>query len=243
MANNAIKTRLYHEDLLTDAAEVVLSASQAHFLGNVLRLKTEDEIALFNRRDGEWVGSISALKKKMVTVELRKQTREGRSELGPWLVFAPLKKVRTQFVIEKATELGVERLMPVITANTIGGRINTDRMWAQAMEAAEQCERLTVPTIEDPQSIDELLNTWPQNRSLLVGDETGGGVPIADLISSKVKNSFDCGILIGPEGGFKSFELEQLKGADFCCFMDLGPRILRAETAAIAALACIQALT
>lgn len=186
MTNNPIKTRLHTEHPLSIAAEIQLSADQAHFLGNVLRLKLADEIALFNATDGEWAGPITVLKKKMATVELRRQTRRCQPEPGPWLVFAPLKKTRTAFVIEKATELGAERLLPEITANTIGGRVNAERMRAQAIEAAEQSERLTVPEIENPQSLDAMLESWPKDRQLLVADETGGGKPIVDLISSKM---------------------------------------------------------
>ena len=243
MNNPVIKTRLFNENPLSRSEEIALSPDHAHFLANVLRLKPGDEIALCNGQDGEWVGPISILKKRTATVELRTRTRTAEPEPGPWLVFAPLKKVRTQLIIEKATELGVERLVPVMTANTIGGRVNRERMRAQAIEASEQCERLTVPEIAPLQALEELLASWPQNRLLLVGDETGTGDPIADIISSKIENCSDCGILIGPEGGFKPAELERLKAMEFCALMDLGPRILRAETAAIAALACIQALT
>ncbi len=239
----AVKTRLYVSAALGDAREIPLSVDHAHFLGNVLRLKPNDRIAVFNATDGQWSGPLTTLKKRHARVLLDHQSRPGAPEAGPWLVFAPLKKNRTQMVIEKATELGVERVFPVITENTNGGRTNSERMALQAIEAAEQCERLSIPVIDTPQSLADLLDGWPQNRRLLVGDETGGGRAIADIISSNPKKSKDYGILIGPEGGFKSAELDRLKAADFCTLMDLGPRILRAETAAIVALGCLQALT
>ena len=146
-------------------------------------------------------------------------------------------------IIEKATELGVERILPVITENTIGGRVNRDRMIANAIEAAEQCERLSVPEIAEQQSLEELLASWPKERRLLAGDETGTGKPIAHILSSNDQKFHDYGILIGPEGGFKAHELKALKTKDFITVMDLGPRILRAETAVIATLACLMALT
>lgn len=243
MTKTPIKTRLYLEDDLSPSAEIGLNDDQVHFLANVLRLKVEDRIGLFNSRDGEWQAKIVTLKKRKAIVQLERQLREPAPEPGPWVAFAPLKKTRNQMVIEKATELGVEKIVPVITENTVGGRVNRERMQAQAIEASEQCERLTLPEVCAPRTLDEFVQSWPPERLLLVGDETGGGLPIAELISSNSKKSSDYGILIGPEGGFKPAERDALKGVEFCRFMDLGPRILRAETAVIAALACIQALT
>ncbi len=243
MNGTDIKTRLYVGGALAADQELQLSADHAHFLGNVLRLKPRNRIAVFNEVAGEWVGSLAALKKKNAVVSLERQSRPAQSEPGPWLAFAPLKKDRTHMIIEKATELGVERLFPVITQNTIGGRVNRQRMMAQAVEATEQSERLSVPCVEEPQTLEEFLQNWSSGRVLLAGDETGGGRPIADVISSNDKKSEDYGILVGPEGGFQKDERDLLKAADFCTLIDLGPRILRAETAAIASLACIQALT
>jgi 16S rRNA (uracil1498-N3)-methyltransferase len=243
MSKTTVKTRLYHTGPLHSGAQISLSPDHAHFLGNVLRLQAGAEIALFNATEGEWSGPLTTLKKRNAEVELQTRRKPARPEPGPWLAFAPLKKDRMHMVVEKATELGAERLLPVLTANTVGGRVNLERMVAQSIEAAEQCERLSLPDIAEPQTLEALLADWPQNRRLLVGDETGGGMPIAAAIAGHVKNASDCGILIGPEGGFQAAELEQLKGLEFCTFMDLGPRILRAETAAIFALACLGALT
>lgn len=236
------KTRLFIDAPLHAGQELELSPDHAHFLGNVLRLSANDKIALFNATDGEWIGSLMTLKKKRAFAVLDFQSRPATPEPGPWLAFAPLKKDRTHMIIEKATELGVERLLPVITQNT-NSRANRDRMAAQAIEAAEQSERLSVPRVEEPQTLTDFMEKWPRNRTLFAGDETGGGQPIAEVISLNGKKSDDCGILVGPEGGFKSEELELLKSADFCTLIDLGPRVLRAETAAIAGLACLQALT
>ena len=243
MSQNAAKTRLYVPEPLSLGAEIQLSFDHAHSLGNVLRLKLDDPVALFNSNDGEWVGPLTTLKKRNAVITIDQQTRSAEPEPGPWLVFAPLKKTRTQMVIEKATELGVERILPVITENTIGGRINRDRMVANAIEAAEQCERLSVPDIAEAQSLDDLLSSWPEDRCLLVGDETGTGEPIAAVLSSKGHRFQDYGIVIGPEGGFQPDELKTLKTRGFTTLIDLGPRILRAETAVISTLACLMALT
>jgi 16S rRNA (uracil1498-N3)-methyltransferase len=237
------KTRLFIPAHLQMSVEIQLSPDHAHFLGKVLRLKVGDRVSVFNENDGEWAGTLTALKKLNALLTLDQQTREGKVELGPWLAFTPLKKNRIQMIIEKATELGVQQLFPVITENTIGGRVNRDRMIANAVEAAEQCERLSVPVINVAQSLNDLLSNWPKTRCLLVGDETGTGAPIADIISSKDEKFEDYGILIGPEGGFKPVELEHIKAQKFSVLMDLGPRVLRAETAAIAAIASLMALT
>jgi 16S rRNA (uracil1498-N3)-methyltransferase len=237
------KTRLFIPTLLQMSLEIQLSSDHAHFLGKVLRLKVGDRVAVFNENDGEWTGALTALKKRNALMKLDKQTREGKIEPGPWLAFAPLKKTRVQMVIEKATELGVRQLFPVITENTIGGRVNQDRMMANALEAAEQCERLSIPEINEAQSLNDFLLNWPKTRCMLVGDETGTGAPIADIISSKADKFEDYGILIGPEGGFKPVELKHIKAQEFSVLMDLGPRVLRAETAAIVAMASLMALT
>ena len=192
------KTRLFIPALLQMSEEIHLSANHAHFLGKVLRLKVGDRVAVFNENDGEWAGFLTVIKKHNAFLKLDQQTREGKVELGPWLAFAPLKKNRVQMVIEKATELGVRQLFPVITENTSGGRINRNRMVAHALEAAEQCERLSVPEINEVQSLNDLLSNWPKNRCLLVGDETGGGMPIISIVSSMNKKFEDYGVLIGP---------------------------------------------
>ncbi len=237
------KTRLFIPASLKMNVEIHLSLNHAHFLGKVLRLKVGDRITVFNENDGEWAGVLTALKKHNALLALDQQTREGKVEFGPWLAFTPLKKNRIQMVIEKATELGVRQLFPVLTENTIGKRVNHDRMIANAIEAAEQCERLSVPVINVAQSLNDLLLNWPKTRFLLVGDETGTGTSIANIVSLKDKKFEEYGILIGPEGGLTPVELEHIKAQEFSILMDLGPRVLRAETAAIVAIASLMALT
>ncbi len=174
------------------------------------------------------------------------QVRAQEDEPGPWLAFAPVKKARTDFIVEKATELGTSRLCPVFTRHTNSARVNIERMRANAIEASEQCRRLTVPDIAQPEALVKLTNDWPKDRRLFVLDESGAGLPIAegleDLRSSSGGFSQDCGFLTGPEGGFDAGELDGLGKLDFVTRLDLGPQILRAETAALAAMACWQAI-
>ncbi len=237
--------RLFIEQPLVAGCPVALDASQANYLGNVMRLGTGNEVLLFNGRDGEWTAQIGKIGKKKGDVVVQEQTRPQEQEAGPWLAFAPLKKPRTAFLVEKATELGVSRLCPVFTRHTNSARINPDRMRAHAIEAAEQCRRLSVPDIEPAKPLAQFIDAWPRERRLLVLDETGGGEPIAEHLSSLQAASgglsFDCGFLCGPEGGFEESELDALRALDFASRIDLGPRILRAETAALSALACWQA--
>lgn len=238
--------RLFIEQPLAAGQPVALGASQSNYLGNVMRLGAGDEVLLFNGRDGEWTARIGRIGKKKGDVVVKEQTRPQEQEAGPWLAFAPLKKPRTAFLVEKATELGASRLCPVFTRHTNSARVNSERMRAHAIEAAEQCRRLSVPDIDAGKPLDQFIDGWPRKRRLLVLDESGGGAPIAECLSSLRAASgglyFDCGFLCGPEGGFEEGELDLLRKLDFVSSIDLGPRILRAETAALSALACWQAL-
>jgi len=236
--------RLYTEAALADGASVTLDADRAHYLRNVLRLEACAAVALFNGRDGEWAGRIDTLGKRGAEIVLERQTRPQAPEPDLWLVFAPIKKARIDFIAEKATELGVSALVPVFTQHTAMTRVNVERLRANAMEAAEQTERLSVPEVREPVTLDALLKEWPIERRLLLADEAGGGAPIAQALSGLDENAkrSPWAILIGPEGGFDRAELDQLRKLPFVISVGLGPRILRADTAALAALACWQAL-
>jgi len=246
-AMDSPKTRLHVESDLERDNPVSLSPAHAHFLANVLRLGKSDRVSLFNGRDGEWSCRIEVLGRKSATVHPDERIREQMPEPGPWLAFAPVKKARTDFIVEKATELGTEHLLPVITSLTVSRRINTERLAANAREAAEQCGRLTVPGISPPCDLRELMERWPDERPLLIADETGGGRPIADVLGDiAFANDIpptSCGFLIGPEGGFDDSERRVIVEAPNCHPIDLGPMILRSETAAVAALSCARALT
>jgi 16S rRNA (uracil1498-N3)-methyltransferase len=234
------KTRLFIDAPLAEGTAAELSADQARYLGAVLRLGAGDPVAVFNARDGEWRARIEHLKKGKGTLVVEARWRAPAAEPGPWLAFAPLKKTPMDFVAEKATELGVARLLPVLSANTAVGRVNVERLSANAREAAEQCGRLSVPVVDAPVDFGTLLASWPPRRRLLVMDETGEGPPIAEVLTG-VKAGQDLGVLVGPEGGFAASELDALADLPFVSRVGLGPRILRAETAALAALACLQA--
>lgn len=246
MSEKKPSARLYLNAPLAADAVIELGRDQSHYLAQVMRVRRGAEIALFNGCDGEWRAVVSNVERKAVTLACQNRMREQADEPDVWLAFAPLKKTRIDFVVEKATELGVARLLPVITRYTAATRVNTERLSARIIEAAEQCERLTVPPISPPSGLDELLDTWPTDRTLFVLDETGAGRPIADalmeLAPSTVPPPPPCGFLIGPEGGFSSSELDAVRKRAFVTTVGVGPRILRAETAALTALACWQAI-
>ena len=233
--------RLYIEQDIGIGQPVSLTGAQAHYLRNVMRAGPGDCVQLFNGRDGEWTAEIESLRKGTGTLSPQSQRRTQAVEPGPWLAFAPLKRTPLDFLVQKAVELGASVLQPVQTANTNTERVNRDRMVAHAIEAAEQCERLTVPEVRQIAKHTFLLENWPEERYLLVCAERGATQPINDVLRDAPKDSA-WGILTGPEGGFASSELEQLGKLPFVRMISLGPRILRAETAAIAALTCWQSV-
>jgi 16S rRNA (uracil1498-N3)-methyltransferase len=233
--------RLYTEQDLARDRPIPLTAPQAHYLRNVMRANVGDDVLLFNGRDGEWSARIDVLHKGSGGLLPQNQRRLQVPEPGPWLLFAPLKRAPLDFLVQKAVELGASVLQPVQTANTNTGRINLDRMNANAIEAAEQCERLTVPEVRSAEKHTFLLENWPEDRYLLVCAEHGAAQPIDNVLRAAPRDSA-WGILTGPEGGFVSSELNQLRKLPFARTVSLGPRILRAETAALAALTCWQAV-
>lgn len=236
-------TRLFVDHDLATGGSVGLAPPQAHYLQNVLRLGAGDPVNLFNGRDGEWRGTIEALRRGWCAVALVERVREQLPEPDLWLVFAPIKRARIDFVAAKATELGVSALVPVFTENTAVGRVNAERLRANAVEAAEQCGRLSVPAVHEPVALEALLAGWPAGRRLIMCDETGGGAPILDVLRDAGNGGPDqWAILIGPEGGFSRGELDLLAETTIVTRVGLGPRILRADTAAIAALTCWQAV-
>ncbi|MBO6947637.1 MAG: 16S rRNA (uracil(1498)-N(3))-methyltransferase [Rhodospirillales bacterium] len=231
--------RLYVDAPLEAGAAVALERGQSHYLLNVMRQNVGAPVSLFNGREGEWAGEIAAADKKAVVVSVVSRLREQDPAPDVWLLFAPLKKDRTDFLIEKATELGVSKLIPVTTQFTQSSRLNTDRARATAIEAAEQSRRLTVPEIEEPSSLERVFADWPDDRRLVYLDETGSGAPLAQVLAG---SDDALAFLIGPEGGFAPSELDVLRKLTFSVAADLGPRILRAETAAAAALAIRQSV-
>lgn len=234
----SIGLRLFIDVPLAAGAVLEPSSAQCHYLLTVMRCQRGDEVALFNGRDGEWRALIDAVDRRRCRLVIQEQLRPQTPEPGPALLFAPLKRVRQEFLVEKATELGVSRFAPVFTRRSVVDRVNRSRVLSIAIEAAEQSGRLTIPEFELPMSLDELVETWPDDRLLLFGDESGAGAPLLETLRAKGQGD----LLIGPEGGFTEDELAGLHRLELGVAISLGPRILRAETAALAALACWQAV-
>jgi 16S rRNA (uracil1498-N3)-methyltransferase len=235
-----IRARLYRTDGLAAGASILLTDSQAHYLRTVLRLEPGATLALFNGRDGEWAARIDGFAKRGGTLTLLERRRPQEPDPDLWLLFAPLKRARTDFLVEKATELGVSHLCPVVTRRTVAERVNLERLRAHAIEAAEQTERLSVPILGEPAPLDHVIARWPAGRRLLLCDESGSAPPIAAALQQSRAEAW--AVLVGPEGGFAETELDALRKLSFVSPVGLGPRVLRADTAALAALAVLQAL-
>ena len=236
--------RLFVEADLAAGGEVPLDEAQVHYLRHVMRRPDGAPLLLFNGRDGEWRGTLSARGKKAAVAEVGEQTRAQAPEPDLWLCFAPVKRARIDYIAEKATELGASVLQPVVTRHTAVERVNVGRLRANAVEAAEQTERLTVPEVRESLDLGKLLDAWPAGRRLMMCDETGGGPPITEALLQldDAARAAPWAIVIGPEGGFAETELQALRRIKDVTSVGLGPRILRADTAALAALACWQAL-
>jgi 16S rRNA (uracil1498-N3)-methyltransferase len=238
--------RLYVKFNLHQKLVAETSAEQSHYLRNVLRLKPGDSVRLFNGRDGEWRGEIAAPQgksaKQPLAINVIEQLRPQNTEPDLWLCCAPIKKTHFDFMIEKATELGARTLQPILTQRTQVREVNVERCHAIAIEAAEQSERLSIPEIRKPVTLDTLIKDWPKDRALIVCAEHGVATPVKEAFALKRLKAAPTGIVTGPEGGFAKEELDQLRAIEGAIFIRLGPRILRADTAAIAALSCWQAL-
>lgn len=228
--------RLHVDHPLGTGQAVPLSQDQAHYLVGVMRLGVGDPVHLFNGQDGEWRAALALVGKRGAIATCQAQTRPLQLPPDLWLLFAPIKKVRTDFIVEKAVELGVARLLPVTTRHTNSERIRQDRLQAHAVEAAEQCGATYVPEVADLQPLDRALAQWPAGRRLYWCDETASGQP-AILAPA----TGPAAILIGPEGGFSSEESQRLRARPDTTALSLGPRILRADTAAVAAITLWQA--
>ncbi|HJW41977.1 MAG TPA: 16S rRNA (uracil(1498)-N(3))-methyltransferase [Rhizomicrobium sp.] len=233
------KLRLFAGDPLRTGACVVPDDGQVHYLLHVMRAKAGDRVLLFNGSDGEWLARIAGLSKRSCSLECERQTAPQIEVPDVWLCFAPIKKTPADYVAQKATELGVRVLQPVFTRRTIVARVNLERMLANAVEAAKQSGRLSVPETREPLTFDKLLATWPADRRLIFCDETG-----APPMSAALRDLADgpAAIFTGPEGGFDPVEREALRALPFVTPVSLGPRILRADTAALAALAVWQSI-
>ena len=228
--------RLYVAPPLGEGVLVTLDIAQANYLGNVLRLKEGGEVLLFDGVDGEWLATIIEVGKKRMALSVGRQTRPQESVPDLTLAFAPVKKGRVDWLVEKAVELGVARLEPVITQRTIVDKLNLERMRAHIVEAAEQCGRTALATIAEPIKLEAFLRTLDPARTLYFADETGGEPAVSAFAPGPAT------ILTGPEGGFTPEEGEAIRAAPRAIAISLGPRILRAETAALAAVTAWMAL-
>lgn len=235
------KLRLFVAAPLQGQARILPDTGQTHYLLHVMRARAGDRALLFNGRDGEWRARIADVSRRECAFVCETQTRAQQSGPDVWLAFAPVKKTPGEYLAQKATELGVAMMIPVITDRTVARRINAERLRANAIEAAEQSERLTVPEIRGAQSLPALLDGWPGRRGLIFCDEAGNAAPIAEALAASGPRA-GWGVLTGPEGGFAPSERDRIRAQPFVLPVSLGPRIMRADTAALAALAVWQAV-
>lgn len=228
------KIRLYVDHPLGPGQSLTLDKGQAHYLFGVMRLAVGSAILVFNGHDGEWRADVVEAGKRGGVLTCAEQTKPLQMPPDLWLIFAPIKKARTDFIVEKAAEMGAARIVPVMTAFTNAGRVQRDRLQAHAVEAAEQCGGTYVPQVDEAKKLDRLLADWDTSRQLMFCDEALAGgkgqLPMAETPTGP------WAILIGPEGGFSDKERARLHGLQFAHPVTLGPRILRADTAAVAAM-------
>ena len=232
--------RLFVPDHLRSAAKIIPNEGQAHYLLHVMRARAGKRVLLFNGNDGEWRAEVTDVTRRSCTLLCEQQTRALGAVPDLWLAFAPIKKTPADYVAQKATELGVSVLQPVITHRTIARRVNLERLRANAVEAAEQSERLSVPEIREPLSLNQLLQSWPGGRQMLFCDEGGDAAPVLQALNGRSRGPW--GILTGPEGGFDPTERALIRSQPYVVPVTLGPRIMRADTAALAVLAVWQAV-
>jgi 16S rRNA (uracil1498-N3)-methyltransferase len=231
--------RLHVVEHLREGAEFALPKEQAHYVATVLRMAAGDALRLFNNESGEWLAYITETGKKTVSLRCEKPVAKALPPPDIDYLFAPLKHQRLDYLVQKATELGARRLRPVITQRTIAERVNLERMKANVIEASEQCNLVFVPEVLEPQKFEAVLASWQKNRSLIFCDETA---EIADPLKALATLKLPAAIIVGPEGGFTEQERSHLKSLPFVTAISMGPRIMRADTAAVAVLALAQAV-
>jgi 16S rRNA (uracil1498-N3)-methyltransferase len=228
--------RLFVRAQLGEGARVELDGGQANYLGNVMRLGEGGELLVFDGCSGEWLARIAEAGRKRMTLTVERRTREPEKIPDVWLAFAPVKRAQTDWLVEKATELGAARLIPVMTRRTVAERVKLERLETIAIEAAEQCGRTRLPEIGEPLALKKFLEERETGRALYFADEGGGEHPVSAFKPGAAT------ILVGPEGGFSDEERAAIRAAPNAVPISLGPRILRAETAALAALAAYMAV-
>jgi 16S rRNA (uracil1498-N3)-methyltransferase len=232
--------RVYVAQGLAEGGAAELGAAAAHHLGTVLRLGRGAEVAAFNPADGEFLCRIAERGKAGMRLAVIGRLRAPQAEPDLMLLFAPIKRARLDWLVEKGTELGVSAFAPVWTEHTEPQRVNRERLHAHMIAAAEQCGRLSVPELHMPEALARIVAAWPPERALMLCDESGRGAPVAAVAARWAGRPL--AVLVGPEGGFAETELDALAKLSFVSRIGLGPRVLRAETAALAAVAVVQAI-
>lgn len=235
------KVRLFVDAALAEGARVEAAEGQAHYLLNVMRAKPADRVSLFNGRDGEWLAHLDRATRRSLSFVCERRTAPQTEVPDLWLLFAPIKKTPADYLVQKATELGARLLQPVFTRRTIVSRVNLERLTANAVEAAEQSGRLSVPECREPAPLEKLIAAWPRDRTLIFCDEAGDAPMLIDALLEMPEDA-SYAILIGPEGGFDPAEREIIRALPQAVPVALGPRILRADTAALGALAIWQSV-
>ena len=230
------KIRLYFPGKISLKSSVKLENKQVHYLINVMRKKIDDSILVFNSVNGEFLAKISEIYKNTIIVDIIKKIRDVKIENDIWLLFAPVKKSPTEYIVQKATELGVSKIVPVITERTITKKINLKRMQDIAIESSEQCERITIPEVCAVKKLKDLIPYWDNDRIIFFCDETIRNDDVVKIDLQNLSTKSFGAILVGPEGGFSTNETNYLREKKFIRPIDLGPRILRSDTAVIAAL-------
>ncbi len=238
MRDNYTLTRLLIDQSLQAGQTLALSDGHIHYLKHVLRMEAGDALRVFNGQCGEWAAQITDFGKRSASITILKQLRRPYQVPDIWLLFAPVRKHRNAFILEKATELGVARLQPVVTQRTQYAKLRLDKMEAQIIEAAEQTERLDRPRLMATRPLEQLLKDWPEERTIIFADEAGdspAALPVLQALTGPAA------LLVGPEGGFTEAERDSLRAHDQVKPVTLGPRILRADTAALSLLTLWQA--
>ena len=230
------KIRLYFPGKLSLKSPVKLENKQVHYLINVMRKKIDDSILVFNSVNGEFLAKISEIYKNTIIIDIIKKIRDVKIENDIWLLFAPVKKSPTEYIVQKATELGVSKIIPIITERTITKNLNLNRMKDIAIESSEQCDRITIPEICAVKKLKDLILNWDNDRIIFFCDETIRNNNVVKIDFQNLSTKSFGAILVGPEGGFSANETNYLREKKFIRPIDLGPRILRSDTAVIAAL-------
>ena len=237
------KTRLYVEKKLSANMLIYIKNKQHHFLKNVLRIKIQDKILIFDGLTGEWLSKVISINRDNVVLQVLKKTREIKSETDMWLIFAPIKLFRMNITIQKATELGISRFIPCITQNTNQPKINLRNLNMNIIEASEQSERLSLPLIDEPTKLETLVENFPKDRGLIFCNENHKNLPmIYEALSNKITHYKKWAVIIGPEGGFSDVEIEKITSIPSTISVSLGERILRSDTATTVAIFLLQSL-